>query len=74
MARFTFIGQRVGNVELMFIRRLCIFERRFEKVCYAHGRSGTVVQIEPWSIVLTDQATEKILSFEDGLRCAAVKK
>ena len=74
MARLNFIGELVGNVDRMFIRRLGIDEHRFRKVRYARGRNGKVLRIEPWSIVFTDLDTGKILDIVDGRRGAAVKK
>lgn len=74
MARLTTVGELVGDVDRMFIRRLGIDEHRFRKVRYARGRSGKVVRIEPWSIVFTDLDTGKILDIVDGRRGAAVKK
>lgn len=74
MARLATVGELVGNVDSMFIRRLGIDERCFRKVRYARGRSGKVVRIEPRSIVFTDLDTGKILDIVDGRRGAAVKK
>ncbi|MGP5410897.1 transposase family protein, partial [Glutamicibacter ardleyensis] len=74
MARVNMIGELVGNVDRMFIRRLGIDEHRFRKVRYARGRTGKVIRIEPWSIVFTDLDTGKILDIVDGRRGAAVKK
>lgn len=74
MARLNTVGELVGDVDRMFIRRLGIDEHRFRKVRYARGRSGKVVRIEPWSIVFTDLDTGKILDIVDGRRGAAVKK
>ncbi|MGP5049856.1 transposase, partial [Glutamicibacter ardleyensis] len=73
-ARVNMVGELVGNVDRMFIRRLGIDEHRFRKVRYARGRTGKVVRIEPWSIVFTDLDTGKILDIVDGRRGAAVKK
>ncbi|MGP9526703.1 ISL3 family transposase [Glutamicibacter sp. AOP5-A2-18] len=74
MARLTTIGELVGDVDRMFIRRLGIDEHRFRKVRYARGRTGKVVRIEPWSIVFTDLDTGKILDIVDGRRGTAVKR
>lgn len=74
MARLNTVGELVGNVDRMYIRRLGIDEHRFRKVRYARGRTGKVVRIEPWSIVFTDLDTGKILDIVDGRRGAAVKR
>ena len=74
MTRLNSVGELVGDVNRMFIRRLGIDEHRFRKVRYARGRRGKVVRIEPWSIVFTDLDTGKILDIVDGRRGAAVKK
>ncbi len=74
MARLNTVGELVGDVDRMFIRRLGIDEHRFRKVRYARGRNGKVVRIEPWSIVFTDLDTGKILDIVDGRRGATVKK
>lgn len=66
MTRPNVEGQVVGDVDRMFIRRLGIGEHRFRKVRYARGRTGKAVRIEPWSIVLTDLDTGKILDIVDG--------
>lgn len=44
MARLNTVGELVGDVDRMFIRRLGIDEHRFRKVRYARGRSGNVVR------------------------------
>nr|WP_202605460.1 ISL3 family transposase [Glutamicibacter soli] len=74
MARLNTVGELVGDVDRMFIRRLGIDEHRFRKVRYARGRNGKVVRIEPWSIVFTDLDTDKILDIVDGRRGATVKR
>lgn len=74
MTRLNSVGELVGDVNRMFIRRLGIDEHRFRTVRYARGRRGKVVRIEPWSIVFTDLDTGKILDLVDGRRGAAVKK
>jgi len=74
MARLNTVGELVGDVDRMFIRRLGIDEHRFRKVRYARGGNGKVVRIEPWSIVFTDLDTGKILDIVDGRRGAAVRK
>ncbi|MGP5666841.1 ISL3 family transposase, partial [Glutamicibacter arilaitensis] len=73
MARLNAVGELVGDVDRMFVRRLGIDEHRFRKVRYVCGRNGKVVRIEPWSIVFTDLDTGKILDIVDGRRGATVR-
>jgi len=74
MGRLNAVGELVGDVDRMFVRRLGSDEHRFRKVRYARGRNGKVVRIEQWSIVSTDLDTGKILDIVDGRRGATVRK